>query len=243
MERIGHRVAGDEDLPMGLLLPQVALAEWRGREVVGGDPPGNLPIHLLRPWAVDVVGTQAGLHVADGDLLVERGEGGGGAGGGVAMDKDHIGLDFLEHVSRAGQHAGGDVVQVLALLHDVQVKIRLHLKYLEHLVQHLPMLPGDAHDGLELIGIFLELLHQGAHLDGLWAGAEDEEYFLHIRDNNLNQINCGNHLIHSPKRMGGACHLSVRSIAISISTCSLFCRSAICFLSVTSGYKISFFQQ
>ena len=141
--------------------------------------PGNLPIHLFRPWAVDVVGAEAGLDMAHGDLLLECGEGCCGAGSRVAMDKNHIGGGFLEHITHAGQDAGGNVVQVLSLFHDVQIIVGLDLKDFEHLVQHLSVLAGHAYDGFELIRMLLELLHQRAHLDGLWAGTEDEHNFLH----------------------------------------------------------------
>jgi hypothetical protein len=32
----------------------------------------------------------------------------------------------------------------LSLLHQLQVKIRLDLKEIQHLIQHFPMLPGHA---------------------------------------------------------------------------------------------------
>ena len=79
----------------------------------------------LRPGAVDVVRPEPGLDMAHGNLLVEGGEGGGGRCRRVAMDQDHIRPALLEHVAHAGKHAGGDVVQVLSLLHDIQVEIRL----------------------------------------------------------------------------------------------------------------------
>ena len=165
---------------MGLLVLQVLLAQRRRGEIVGGDAAGDLAVHLLRPGAVDVVGAEAGLDMAYGDLLVKGRERRGGAGGRVAMDQDDIGLDLLQDVAHAGEHAGRDVVQVLPLLHDVQVEVRLDLEDPEHLVQHLPMLPGDAHNRLKLFRTLLELLHQRAHLDGLGAGSENEHYFLHL---------------------------------------------------------------
>ena len=48
--------------------------------------------------------------MADGDLLVESGKGGGGAGGRVAMDKNYIGSGLLEHIAHAGKHPGGYVI-------------------------------------------------------------------------------------------------------------------------------------
>ena len=174
VQRINDRVAGDEDLAMSLFLLEVLFAEGRRSEIVGGDATSDLPVHLLRPGAVDVVRPETGLDMAHGNLLVEGGEGGGGASCRVTMDQDDIRLAFLEHVAHAGEHAGSYVVQVLPVLHDIQVKIRLHIEDAQHLVQHLPMLPSHAHNRLELLRILLELLHQRAHLDGLRAGSENE---------------------------------------------------------------------
>ena len=49
----------------------------------------------------------------------------------------------------------------------------LVLEDLQDLVEHLTMLPGHADDGLEVLGVLLELLDQRAHLDGFWTGSED----------------------------------------------------------------------
>ena len=95
------------------------------------------------------------------------------------MDQHHIWLALFEHVTHTGEHAGGDIVQVLSLLHNVEIIVRLHLEYLEHLVQHLAVLTGHTHNCLKIFRIFLELLHQRAHLDGLWPGSEDKHYFFH----------------------------------------------------------------
>ena len=179
MEGIDDSVAGDEDLALRLLFEEVLLAEGRGGEVVGGDAAGDLAVHLLGPGAVDVVGAEAGLHVAHGNLLVERSEGSGGGGGGVAVDQHHIGLALLEHVAHTGEHAGGDVVQVLSLLHNVEVEVGLHLEDAQHLVQHLAVLSRHAHNRLKLLRIFLELLHQRAHLNRLRPRSKHKHYFFH----------------------------------------------------------------
>ena len=180
VQGVDDGVAGDEDLPMGLLLFQVLLAQGRRREVIGRDSPRDLPIHLLRPRAVDVVGPEPRLDMADRYLLVERSERRGGAGGRVPMDQNHIRLRLLQHIPHPGKHPGGNVVQILPLLHDVQVVIRFHFENPEHLVQHLSMLAGHAHYRFELPRMPLEFFHQGAHFDGFGAGAENEEDFLHL---------------------------------------------------------------
>ena len=182
VEGVDDGVARDEDVPMGLLIQEVLLAERGGREVVGGDAPGDLPVHLLRPGAVDVVGAEARFDMAHGDLLVERGERSRRAGGRVAMDQDHIWLHLRKHIAHPREHPRRHIIQVLPLLHDIQVEVRLHLEDPQHLVQHLPMLPRHAHDRLKLLRILLELLHQRAHLDGLRPGPENEHDFFHSFD-------------------------------------------------------------
>ena len=167
MEGIDDGVAGNEDLALSLLFEEVLLAKGRGRKVVGGDAASDLAVHLLGPRAVYVVGAEAGLYVAHGNLLVERSEGSGGGGGGVAVDQHHIGLARLEHIAHTGEHAGGDIVQVLPLFHNIEVEVGLHLEDAQHLVQHLAVLSRHAHNRLKLLRILLELLHQRAHLNRL----------------------------------------------------------------------------
>ena len=54
-----------------------------------------------------------------------------------------------------------------------------HVEDAQHLVEHLAVLAGHGHDGLELIPARLQLVDERAHLDCLRAGAEDEHDFLH----------------------------------------------------------------
>ena len=179
MQRVDHRIARHENLPGGLLFQKVTLRQGRGREVVGRNAARHLPVHFLRPGAVEVARAQARLHMADGNLLIESCDSGGGRCCRVAMDQNHIRLDFLQDIAHAGKHPCGHVVEILALLHDVQVVIRHDLEDAQHLVQHLAVLARHAHNRLELSRILLELLYQRAHLDGLRPRAENEHYSLH----------------------------------------------------------------
>ncbi len=60
-------------------------------------------------------------------------------------------LPFLEYISHSSQHTGSDIIQVLPLLHDVEVIIWFYLKYIQHLVEDLSMLTSYTNDGLKLI--------------------------------------------------------------------------------------------
>ena len=87
--------------------------------------------------------------MGNGDLLVVSRQAGGKGGGGVAMHQHHVGLERGQHRSDALQDGGGHTGQVLAGFHDVQVVIGADAEQLQHLVEHLPVLAGDAHAGFE----------------------------------------------------------------------------------------------
>ena len=97
------------------------------------------------------------------------------------MDQDHAGLLLLDDPLKALKHPGGDVGEGLAGLHNVQVIVRHNLKGIQHLVQHLPVLGSDAHQGFKL-GAGLELFDQGGHFDGFGPGAEHQHDFDFFHD-------------------------------------------------------------
>ena len=174
-------VARDPDLGLGLaLVQQVSLACLGRGEVVLAHDVHGLAVELLGPGAVDVVRTQASLDVADGDLQVEARERGGEAGRGVAVDQDHVGPLVLEDGLELEQNVARHIEQRLARLHDRQVMVGSHVEGAQDLVEHLAVLAGHGHDGLELIRARLQLVDERAHLDCLRAGAEDEHYLLHF---------------------------------------------------------------
>ena len=172
-------VAGDPDSGLGLALAQqVLLARLRGGEVVLAHDVDRLAVELLGPGAVDVVRAQARLDVAHGDLQVEACERSGEAGRGVAVHEHHVGPLVLENGPELDQHVASHVEQRLARLHDRQVVVGSHVEDAQHLVEHLTVLTGHGHDGLELAWARLQLIYERAHFDGLRARPEDEHYFL-----------------------------------------------------------------
>ena len=177
---VDARVAGDPDPGLGLaLVEQILLTCLRGGEVVLTDDIDGLAVELLRPGTVDVVRAKAGLDMPHGDLQVEARQCRGEAGRGVAVDQDHVGPLVLEDGLELDQHVARHVEQRLARLHDRQVVVGSHVEDAQHLVEHLAVLAGHGHDGLELIPARLQLVDERAHLDCLRAGAEDEHDFLH----------------------------------------------------------------
>ena len=180
IEGIDDGVACNGDMGIvDVFLQQVLTAECCRSEVVGSDAAGNLAVHLFGPRAEDVVRAESGFYVSNGDLLIECGEGGGCAGCCVAVDEHNVGLRFTQHVAHACKHAGSDIIEILSLLHDVEVEVGADVEDVKHLVEHLAVLTGDADNGLECIGMFLELLDKRRHLNGLRTGPENEHDFFH----------------------------------------------------------------
>jgi hypothetical protein len=93
-----------------------------------------------------VVGTQARFYMTYRDLLIESCECGGSRSGCVTVHQYHIRFRLVQHITHPGQHTGGYIIQILPLLHDVQVIIRLDIEYLQHLIEHFTMLPRHADD-------------------------------------------------------------------------------------------------
>jgi len=152
------------------------LCALRGGEVQFGDGAGQFAVGFFWPGGIQVAGAQAGFDVGDRDLLVVGGEGGGEGGGGVAVDQDDVGFAVGEDAFHALQDGGGDVGEVLAGLHDVEVVVGFEVEQCEYLVEHFAVLAGDADAGFEL-RVGGELQGQGGHFYGLGAGAEDGQGF------------------------------------------------------------------
>jgi hypothetical protein len=85
---------------------------------------------------------QTRLDVHHRDLCVERGQGAGEGGRGVALDHHRPRLELRQHRLQAREDARGDPGQRLPLPEDVQVDMRVDVEHLEDLVEHLAVLPG-----------------------------------------------------------------------------------------------------
>ena len=141
-----------------------------------GDPTDERAVHLLREGRPAVKGTQPGLHMADGDFGVKRRERPSEGGRRIAVDKHQIGLCRRQHSLHPVEHARGDAGQILTLLHNVQVIVRLNAKLLHHGIQHLTVLGRDANHASDLRA-FLKLQHQRRHFDRLRPRAENGQDF------------------------------------------------------------------
>ena len=168
-------VAGDQDWSAARPLAQQGRARGRGGRVVDlGQAVGQPAVDLLGEGAVDVVGPQTRLHVRHGDHAVVGGQGGGEGGGGVAVHQDHVGLRSLQE--RIEPFSTAEVMWPSVC------RSRMILRswstgsenVVDHLVEHLAMLPGEAGDHAEGPAA-LQLQHDRSHLDGLRPGSEGDE--------------------------------------------------------------------
>ena len=169
-------VAGDENVTLHGLAFKVAGIVRGRREVQRGDASDKRAVHLLREWGPAVIRAQTGLHMADRDLGVKRGERAGERRRGVAVDKHDVRLHLAEHVAHTLKHARRDRGQVLTLLHDVQIIVRPDAEAVHDGVEHLAVLRRDAHDALKL-RMLLQLEHERRHFDCLRPCAEDGHDF------------------------------------------------------------------
>jgi hypothetical protein len=113
--------------------------------------------------------------VHDRNLLVEGGKTADEGRGGVSLDEHRVRALGLEErrqtVERARRHRG----ERLARRAEVEVVVRDDPEQIEHLREHLAVLPRHDDDGLE-VGRPLELRDHGGDLDRLRTGAEDRHH-------------------------------------------------------------------
>ena len=121
----------------------------------GRHGPSELAVHLFRERRVYIPCPKAGFDVADGDLLIIRSQGTGKGRRRITVNEDQIRLFFGQDVLEAQERLRRNIVQGLALGHDVQVVIRRNPEQLQDLVEHLTMLGRDGNDRLNAVGMFL----------------------------------------------------------------------------------------
>ena len=63
------------------------------------------------------------------------------------MDEDNVRTGLLKNALDALKNIAGDIKKGLLFLHNGKIVIRLDTESTQNLIQHLPMLPGNAHNG------------------------------------------------------------------------------------------------
>ena len=178
LQRVNHRITRHIDRFRLLAFPdQVVPAQGRGSKVPVRQDGYARAVKLLRIGRKQIIGSQAGFHMAHRNLQIKAGQCRRESGACISMHKNRVRLFLLQHVLHALQHPCGDVKQGLALLHDCQVIVRLHVEGVQHLLQHALVLSCDAHQGFNILP-GLQFLDQGTHLDCFRPGAENQHNLL-----------------------------------------------------------------
>ena len=73
IQRINYRISRHEDpLFRNILAHQITLRQRCRSKMIRRNPSRHQPVHLLRPWTVDVPRPQSGFHMPHRYLLIER---------------------------------------------------------------------------------------------------------------------------------------------------------------------------
>ena len=154
---------------------EVLGSAFGGGEVKSCDPSGKDPVHFLGKGFMRIAGAESCLDMADWDFGVEGGQRAAEGGGSVALHEDDVGFLFSEDGFEGGDDTRRGLGEGLTGAHDVEVPVRGHVECVENLVEHLPVLGGHADTDIEVVRTRLHVPDDWTELNGLGAGAEDEE--------------------------------------------------------------------
>ena len=112
--------------------------------------------------------------------MVKRGERACKRGRGIAVHQHDIRLRLFKNEIQTMQRLLSNHSERLTTFHNIEIIIGLDLENIEHLIEHLPVLRGDAHNALRVLAL-LQRTDERRHFDGLRPGAEHRHYldFIH----------------------------------------------------------------
>ena len=84
------------------------------------------------------------------------------------------GVEVPEHRLQTRQNSRCRFEKRLTGLHNIQVEVGRDFKRLEHLIQHFPVLRGNADLDVEMGGMFSKTSNNGTELDRFRPRAEDQ---------------------------------------------------------------------
>ena len=176
---IDHGIADDVDVLIVLALAQeIPSGRFRRSKIHIREDAGQLTVGFFREGRKQVSGTQACFDMTDLDLLIKSGQRCGEGGRGISVNEHVVGLLLLQYIFQPAEHAGGDVVEGLPALHDVQVVVHRQMEEIDHLIEHLAVLRGEADLRINARPL-QKLFHDGRHLDGFRPCPENRHYFDH----------------------------------------------------------------
>ena len=145
VQGIDNRVAGQGNgFALDALGQQRPAVARRSGEVPARQPRDQPAVHLLRERMPEVAGPQAGLDVAHAHAAMKGGERGAHRGRRVALNHHAVIMLATQDRGHAGEHFARDVGEGLSRRHDLQIKIGLELKEVEHPLEQFAMLRRDA---------------------------------------------------------------------------------------------------
>jgi hypothetical protein len=110
------------------------------REQILGYKINDSPIHFLWKWSLQVIRTQPCLNVTDGNASMKARDACNKSCRRVSLRKHYIWLDRYEKRVEFLKNSRGQPIQALIGAHYIQIGVRLDIKYVEYLIQHLTML-------------------------------------------------------------------------------------------------------
>ncbi|MNP44981.1 hypothetical protein D3C76_1388690 [compost metagenome] len=87
------------------------------------------------------------------------------------MDQHDIWFELGKYMFQALKNGSGDIRQILAGLHGVEIKFRLYTEQAEYLIEHFAVLACNAYLGLEPI-ICRQCQDKWGHFDGFRTSAK-----------------------------------------------------------------------
>ena len=173
MKGINNSITCYINVTVSLFFKKIFLRERSWREIVGSNTPSNLTVHLFRPWTVNIMSTKTCLYMPHRNLCIKRSKCTGRRSSGVTMYKYYIRMTFFEHITKTCKNTCSHISQILPLLHDIQVIIRLHVKKIKNLIKHFTMLTCYTYDCFKFIIPLLKLFNKRTHFNCLWSCSED----------------------------------------------------------------------
>ncbi|SIT42349.1 hypothetical protein BN2475_350048 [Paraburkholderia ribeironis] len=174
---IDHCIARHEHgLVRVALVAQVLRGRRRGREVPARQAPGEDAVHFLREWIAHVVRAQAGFHVTDRNIVVERHQRSGQHARRVALHQHCGGCSVAQDIVDRSNQARSEASERLVGTHQIQIMVGLDAKYRKHLIEHFTVLRGGDNQRLET-GRFAKGPNDRRHFDCFRTGAEKHSDF------------------------------------------------------------------
>src|SRR5690606_9712855 len=137
---------------------------------------GELPVGLLRPWRINIIGAKAGFYVAYGNPRIECRERSSKSSRCISVDQHIIGLEVVQYVAHSLKNPRGNAIQVLAGPHNVQIILRRDGEKLQYLVEHVAMLASYAYPCVEFV-MCVKRIDNWCHFDGFGPGPKNCQNF------------------------------------------------------------------